>query len=278
MKKNMLRLVIFITFLSTNLNFAQNKDLNFLNGMKYASYSGASEYENIAISKISKLGITMLSQNANEWPQEAKTNPCLIGYWDLIIKDAFGSGAKANLKISDCDNIALYDKTNTASGFGASYDKNADVSSERAFDNFKNFAYAYDVSLTKKIAYPAVENINMDENKLKSYLDSNKLDPIEGIYKTYKSDFNYKLGIIRVADNFKAIIIESDLPQWEKGEVKMIFESTALEDVFSVKYYMADKTSIETFANLEGGLIKVEFKNQTGESQDINLLKLYPKK
>ena len=278
MTKLLFRSLILLVLLSPNINHAQNKDLNFLNGMKYASYSGASDYVNIVISATSKLGLTFLSQNANEWPQEAKANPCLIGHWNLIIKDAFGSGAKANLKISNCDNITLYDKTNTASGFGASYDKNADVASERAFDNFKKFDYTYDVSLTKKITYPSVENINMDESKLKSYLDSNKLDPIEGIYKTYKSDFNYKLGIIRVADNFKAIIIESDLPQWEKGEVKIIFESTALEDVFSVKYYMADKTSIETFANLEGGLIKVEFKNQTGESQDITLLKLYPKK
>jgi hypothetical protein len=239
---------------------------------------GTSDYENIAISTISKLGLTMLSQNDNEWPQEAKANPCLIGYWDLIIKDAFGSGAKANLKISNCENVALYDKTNTASSFGASYDKNADIASERAFDNFKKFAYAYDVSLTKKITYPEVENINMDENNLKSYYDSTELDRIEGIYKSYKSDFNYKLGIIKDADKFKAIIVESDLPQWKNGDVKMIFESTALEDVFSVKYYMADKTSIETFANVEGGLITVEFKNLTGQNEDLKLLKLYPKK
>jgi hypothetical protein len=38
-----------------------------------------------------------------------------------------------------------------------------------------------------------------------------------------------------------------------------------------------DKTSIETFANLEGGLINIEFKNPNGENEDIKLLKLYPK-
>jgi hypothetical protein len=59
---------------------------------------------------------------------------------------------------------------------------------------------------------------------------------------------------------YKAIIIESELPQWEKGDVKAIFETTAAEGVFSTKYFMAGKTSIETFSNLEGGLINIEIK------------------
>ena len=43
------------------------------------------------------------------------------------------------------------------------------------------------------------------------------------------------------------------------------------------KYFMGDKTSIETFANLEGGLINIEMKNPNGENNDLKLLKLYPK-
>jgi hypothetical protein len=272
------RILIVALLLSSNINFAQNNNLNFLNGMKYASYSGPADYEYIAISSISKMGLTMLSHNSNEWPKEAQMNSCLIGYWNLIINGGFGSGAKATLQISNCYHVAVYDKTNTASGFGASFDKNMNIATQRAFDSFKNFTHSYDESLSKTITYPEVENINMDEKELKSYFDSTKLAPIEGIYKTYKSDSNYKLGIIKVADKLKAIVIESDLPQWKKGDVKMIFESTALDDVFSVKYYMGDKTSIETFANLVGGLIKIEFENQTEKNEDINLLKLYPKK
>jgi hypothetical protein len=272
------RMLILTILLSSNINFAQNNNLNFLNGMKYASYSGPADYEYIAVSSISKMGLTMLSHNSNEWPKEAQMNSCLIGYWNLIINGGFGSGAKATLQISNCYNVAVYDKTNTASGFGASFDKNMNIATQRAFDSFKNFNHSYNESLTKTITYPEVENIKMDENELKSYFDSTILEPIEGIYKTYKSDSNYKLGIIKVADKLKAVIIESDLPQWKKGDVKVVFESTAVEDVYSIKYYLADKTSIETFANLEGGLITVELKNQTGENEDIKFLKLYPKK
>lgn len=271
------RILIAILLLSSNINFAQKNNLTFLNGMKYAFYSGSDELEYIANNAINKLGLIALPKDSNQWPEEAKTNPCLNSQWRTIIKSAFGSGAKCNLQILDCLNVVLYDETNTASGFGASFEKNVNVASNRAFDNFKNFKYSYDKSITSTIKYPEVENINMDENNLKSYFDATKLDPIEGVYKTYQSDSNYKLGIIKVADKFKAIVIESNLPQWHKGDVKIVFESTAAEGVFSVKYYMGDKTSIETFANLVGGLINVEIKNQTGENNDLKLLKLYPK-
>lgn len=271
------KILIITLFLSSNINFAQKNNLTFLNGMKYAFYSGPNELEYIANNAINKLGLIALPKDSNQWPEEAKTNPCLNSQWRTIIESAFGSGAKCNLQILDCLNAVLYDETNTASGFGASFEKNVNVASNRAFDNFKHFKYSYDMSITKTIKYPEVENINMDENDLKSYFDSTKLDPIEGIYKTYKSDSNYKLGIFKVADKFKAIVFESNLPQWHKGDVKIIFESTAAEGVFSVKYYMGNKTSIETFANLVGGLINVEIKNQTGENIDVKLLKLYPK-
>lgn len=271
------RLLIVATILSSQTNFAQNNNLNFLNGMKYASYSGPEDYEYIAISTVSKMGLTMLSHNNNEWPKEAQMNSCLIGYWNLIIDGAFGSGAKATLQISNCYNVAVYNKTNTASGFGASFDKNMNIAAQRAFDNFKSFTHSYDNSLTKTITYPEVENINMDENKLKSYFDTAKLDPIEGIYKTYKSETNYKVGIIKVGDKYKAVIIESDFPQWKKGDVKADLESTAVEDVYSIKYFLGDKTSLETFANLVGGLMTVELKNSTGENDNLKFLKLYPK-
>jgi hypothetical protein len=271
------RMFLLIVILSSNTNFAQKTELNFLGGMKYASYNGPDASGYAASSAINKLGLTTLSNNDSEWPKEAQLNECLVGYWNLIIKSGFGSGAKANLQISNCLGEVVYDNTNTASGYAASFDRNVNTASERAFENFKNVTYTYDKSLTKIIAFPEVENINMTENEIKTYLDSSKLDPIEGIFKSYKSDVNYKVGIIKVGDNYKAIIIDSDYPQWKKGDVKAVFESTAAEGVFAVNYFMGDKTSLETFANVEGGLINIEMKDAQGEGSDMNLLKLYPK-
>ena len=41
---------------------------------------------------------------------------------------------------------------------------------------------------------------------------------------------------------------------------------------------MGDKTSIETFANVEGGLISIELVGENKMKDDLKLLRLYPKK
>lgn len=275
-QKNKMFVVLIIMF--SIVNFAQENDLNFLNGMKYATYYGPKVYQSYAAVAIHNIGLTLLPEDKNEWPKEAKSNPCLIGTWTATGRGGMGFTAKATLQISNCHKVVLYDKTNTASKFAVySYEANEEIAYARAFDNFKEFKYLYDVSLTPTIKYPEVENINKNETDLKAYFDSTKLESIEGIFKSYKSDWNYKLGIIKDGDKIKGIIIESDLIQWKKGDVKAIFESTAVENVFSVKWFDADKNSMETFANFEGGLINIEFKNANGENEDLKLLKLYPK-
>jgi hypothetical protein len=120
-----------------------------------------------------------------------------------------------------------------------------------------------------------VENINTDEDELKSLFETVKLDPIEGIYKSYKSNSNFKIGIMKTGDKYKAIILESDIPNWKKGDVKIIFETTAAEGAYTIKNYSNDKTAIqEGFANLEGALIAIDISN----NEPFYFLKIYPKK
>ena len=123
------------------------------------------------------------------------------------------------------------------------------------FDEINKLKYhSYNENSTPKIQVPIiVQKDSKNEIELKSYYDTNKIDLIEGIYKSYKSDEYYKLGIIKVDDIYKAIVLESNKPIWEVGEIKAEFESTAVEGVFSIKFYNQNKILIETFANLEGG-------------------------
>lgn len=276
--KNFHKAIIVTMLLFSNITFGQGNDLNFLNGMKYATFYGPKNSASYAKFALNKLGLTLISYDMVEWPKDAKFNSCLVSHWSCSVRGGMGYTAKATLTISNCYKDVLYEKTNSVQRFGvADFDTNAGIAYERTFDEFKDFDYAYDEKLTPSITYPEVETINKDENELKAYFDSTKTDPIEGIYKTYKSDANYKIGIINVVDFYKAIIIESDIPQWRKGEVLAVFESTAAEGVFSTKFYSANKTPIETFSNLEGGLINIEIKNSKGENVDMKLLKLYPK-
>lgn len=204
------------------------------------------------------------------FPNELKFNSCL----GLFVKISHPSTPpfEVTFNFVNCKNETIKEITGKASA-------NFENAMNRVYKQFDNIElYNYNSSLTPKIDYPEVENINKSEAELKLYYDLNKLDPIEGIYKSYKMESNYKLGIIKVDDIYKAIILESDLPQWKKGDVKSVLETSAVDGVYSAKYYLGNKTSIETFANLDGGLITVEFKNQDGSDNNIRLLKLYPKK
>jgi hypothetical protein len=219
-------------------------------------------------------GFQVISGGDGTWskslqPNDLKFNKCLGLF--VSISHKASPPYDVLLKFYNCKQELIEAVNGKASA-------NFDNALKRIFNQLdENPYYSFDESLTPKITYPEVENINKEENELKAYYESTKLEPIEGIYKTYKSDSNYKIGIFKVGELYKAIIIESDYPHWKKGDVKAIFESTVAEGVYSIKYYLVDKTSIETFANLEGGLINIELKNNNGENEDVRLLKLFPK-
>ena len=283
--KQVNRIIIGLILLLFNINFAQE-----FNGYKYIIVRdlkyGVNGNDIYNLSRNSRdyfksKGLNVI--NENNIPDDLKNNTCLGLI--LEVNNDFSSGFANNLTYGvsmdfrDCMQNSIKKIRNTSSNELASSQKNYDKSLKRCFNDLDKILdnYFYDSKLTPKIEYPEVENINKTEADLKADFDSKQIDPIEGIYKTYKSEINYKVGIFKVGELYKAIIIESDISHWKKGDVKAIFESTAAEGVFSTKYYMSNKTSIETFANLEGGLINIEIKNQNGENNDMKFLKLYPK-
>ena len=266
MKKKNKTLIILMLILS-NINFAQE-----FNGYKYIIVDNT---EHNSENDIFVCG--------------AITNYFRTKGYEVFV-DNEGDDTYAKLEFRKCEGLViLFDIEDTDIELGIynckmeylkKYKKDSNVSVEKSLKSlFKELdlvsSYSFNENLLPKFEIKKIENINKDETELKSYFDSTKLDLIEGIYKSYKSNSNFKIGIIKDSDKYKAMIIESDIPSWQIGDVKVIFESTAVESVFTVKYFSDDLTSIEEgFANLEGGLITIEIK----ELDKINLLKLYPKK
>jgi hypothetical protein len=210
----------------------------------------------------------VIGSDSSLFPEELIRNNCK----GLYVK-YFKTNQAVSLIFLNCKREVV---KNLISSIGTTY--------QDAFNGFftelnKQKNYSYDEKLTPIIETPVkVEKVNKSEAELKIYLDSNKIEPIEGIYKSYKSEEFYKIGIIKVDDIYKAILLESNKSNWVNGEIKAEFESTAVEGVFSIKFYNENKILIETFANLEGGLLTVELKNPEGEDINMKFLKLYPKK
>jgi len=146
----------------------------------------------------------------------------------------------------------------------------------RDVNQFTNY-YSFNPNLTPKIQYPTVEKTNLTEEDIRKFLDNHISSEIEGIYESYSSGSKYRIGIIKMGEIYKAIILESDLNHWTKGEVKASFEESANSNIYSVKYYLGDKSLISTFGTLiNNSLLSIELEKD-GNKQKSEFIKLYPK-
>ena len=133
--------------------------------------------------------------------------------------------------------------------------------------------------LLELVAFGQTKYYTQDENEtsLKMYLDSSKLDKIEGIYKTVSGTY-YKLGIKKIDDVYVAINLESETKGFKKGDVKAIFEQSVVDGVFSTKWFMSDKSPNQTIATMESAaLIKILLPTGlAGSNEETFLMKMYP--
>ena len=219
--------------------------------------------------------------NLNQQFKNVIENPCLVLYC-TVSHEAPGpyTNAEVTLTFTNCYNQVVY-KTAGKGGMASTYQRYFAQAVKKALREFSSLNYKYNSSLTPKIVYPEVENTNETEESLKEYYANNSLNAIEGIYKSYQAENlpYYKIGIKKRDNKFIAIIIEAEQENvWKPGEVKAYFEPSSMKGLFSVKWYMGNKTSYETFAMMENeAILSIEFKNpQTGEKSTDKLIKMYP--
>ncbi|MDR1985048.1 MAG: hypothetical protein LBQ28_09550 [Prevotellaceae bacterium] len=83
------------------------------------------------------------------------------------------------------------------------------------------------------------ETIDIDVEKFANYLDSKKETDFEGIWESEP----YKIGIKKDENNYIGFIVESEIEEWKKGEVKLkiIRDGENLKSVF----YMRNRSANE---------------------------------
>lgn len=130
--------------------------------------------------------------------------------------------------------------------------------------------------VTKSFGQYNITKTEYNETKIREYLDTAKIDQIEGIYKYLSDESNgseYRLGVVKSQYVYLVILLESNNENWETGDVKAYLEPAATQNVYSLRWIMGDhKTRKESVAFITNpGLI--EF-NISGKAF---MLKLYPK-
>lgn len=259
----------------------------YLNGYKYV-YVQTLTYQNGRTdiwgisSKLrtafSKKGFVVLTESSQP-NQEIKNNPCLVLRCFIGHTNVVTGINKVTITLKNYKNQVVHTNTGGAMGFSVQDDFNK--ATRRAFNKIKRMPYCFTPESTPKIEYPEVEKTTENEETLKNYFAENKLNNIEGIYKSYQAENlpYYKIGIKSRDGKYIAIIIEAEQNNiWKAGEVKAIFEPSSMNGFYSVKWYMGNKTSYETFAMMENeAILSIEFKNpQTGEKRTDKFIKMYP--
>jgi serine protease Do len=117
---------------------------------------------------------------------------------------------------------------------------------------------------------------------INNYLDSNSLDFVEGIWSW--DDNQYEVAIIKNKTNtysqydYIGIITETRNKGWVVGEIKLLLKKTVSEYVYSVIYYMGDKSETGSTLTMPNENM-IEMMLPTGENyakEKVILIKSYP--
>ena len=266
-------LLIIIIILLQFSKLLEGQDICKLNGFKYGLideiiYEGNSiddlEFKEQIANALNNLGMIPLYEN-DIVPDDLKKEPCRgIKIFTYFYRGGNGEipAYFSKLNFVDCrEKIALILELRHQSSYEGALKK--------VLKKLSSYDYFYYSKLTPKRDFAEVEKIETTPDELLDYFKSNSLDPIEGVFKTS----GYKIGIKKIGDLYKAIVIESEFPQWEIGDVKIILEPSAIKEIYACKYYLNNKKAVEGIANLsENVLLKFDL----GIEENIAFLKLFP--
>lgn len=282
MKAKISAIIIFFTIISNGFG----QDLTKLNGYKYI-YVGTLKYQNggsdiWGISArvrgyFEKKGFIILNENSSA-PDELKGNPCLLLNCGIEHTGKDVGTNSVTIKLTNCKGEMVFSSTGTFMGMTVQGDFTG--ATKRALARLDALRYTFNPSSTPTFDSPEIEKTTETEDSLKSYLSSAKLDPIEGIFNS-RQDANmgyYRFAIVNQNNKLKAIIIESSVISWKPGEVKAIFDPTSVQGFYAVRWYMANKSRVDTFAKLENGaLLSIEQTNpNNNEKTQDYFIKMFP--
>jgi S1-C subfamily serine protease len=272
------------------ISYAQSNSVESLNGYKsiYVAPLKSSNGEvdvmgirQIVCNKIKAAGVQLSeSFNTSQMNENAYLLVCRIEQSNNKNK---AENDYVKIVFTNCLNQTVYSVFGEMPMWVGSYKEGWRTATHKAMKPFENYHYIFDENKSISAALPKLEMTSINEDSIKKYLSSNSIDRIEGIYKSFKTEGfanNYKIAILKTGDLFKAYILDSDLAFWKIGELKAVFEHTAIPDVYSANWFLAYKTKYETFAYIENtGILKIDFvDSKTGESKDNRFIKMYPNK
>lgn len=230
-------------------------------------------------SKLSQLGFHVISSNELEDISKEEKTLLLIVTYDWIVN----VGAPSTLKITFTDNygtdiykVATQGNTWTEKG-------DMSIALNKLSRKLEDLHYKFNANTqgVSKKESEETEFSGWTDEQIMQYLDNNRVNPIEGIYKTYTNldEFNFKLAILQKEKTYYAIVFESGDGRWKRGETKMTFnyiDGYNGVHSYDVLYFDSKGKKQNTLAKMEGRVLTVGVDLGGEEIEEWDLLKVYP--
>ena len=193
----------------------------------------------------------------------------IVGMNHYAATDAW---SRVSIKITDVMGNVVYNSQASAYGFLPQTGLNRAL--KKLLNEFSYVGYHFDESIIIEKYKSKGEHIDVTEEQLIDSIDHSR-DRIVGIYTSIGDNNYYKFAIIKNKNKYLGVTIESDVAWWRIGDIKFYLEKSAVNNLYTVEWYMANKTKEKGYGSIENGaLLKFSFNNKN--IGDMMFLKAYP--
>lgn len=266
--------IIALLLLIFGFNAHAQDDFQVLDQYKYiivntSMYEGARDPYNASTylrQKLFGLNYRVIAENEISWPEDLVDNKCLALWVNVVtIPKEFGDYQVA-LDFYNCQNITVLNLL--GKGSGASSSEAFHRAIDKGLRDFKSYPYKFKPELA--LLPPKGKPVAVDS--LMVYLKNGDLEPLEGLFEFNSGMYEYQIGIKKQNDEYIGYIINSDMSTWKAGEVKGRFNKSNRPDLFSVKWYLDDKSEYDTFGYInDDKSLTIEFKKPGNEYQPLTI-------
>jgi S1-C subfamily serine protease len=214
-------------------------------------------------------GFTVVS-TVSEVPQGDLLKLCQMrGSWARDL-----GGGELSVQVADTGGALIAEAAAQAGRIGVARTVRALVG--KVYSQLGYTGYSEEVNRQRILReYPPRPKLAITEDEIRKGEAHN---PIEGIWTD--TEDRYRLGIVPAtagsgADYFM-VILRSNSPVWQPGEIKAEIRSTASPDIFTCTYFMVDKKAAGTTLTLEHNSM-LHGSITTPKPLDLLLMRVWPK-
>lgn len=219
-------------------------------------------------------GFTLIEEATVLTPSERLRSCVMNGSWE---RWASGMGGNIAIRVEDVIAGALIAEGATEGIAWWSVGRTVRIAVGKLYSQLGYTGYS-EATFNERMQrlYPARPKLPITEAQIRA---SEPRIPLEGIWSD--SENKFKLGIVKAPEGstaeYVAVVLESESPIWQPGEIKAEIQTTASRSIFICAYFLDDKKPGNTTVILEDdSVLRGSISTPTGPLE-LMLVRVWPK-